>query len=342
MGINLVTGSSGFLGNAIARKLCAKGEQVRLFDLKDTPDRPDSAQFIQGDVRDVNALTDACRDVKVIFHNAALVPLTKAGRGFKQVNVQGTANVLQAAIKTGVCKIVHASSSAIYGVPHSCPIKETTPPSPIEPYGRSKLEGEEVLLSRFEKSKPSITIIRPRTIVGTGRLGIFQILFSWIKEGKNIYTIGRGDTLFQFLHIDDLVDAILLAAERDEDETYNIGAAEFSTLHADLTELCEHAGTGSRVKHLPVWPSILSLRLLDMLKLSPLAPWHYLTYHKPFHFDISKAVNKLGWKPRYSNTRMLTEAYDKFIEGVPEHTGTTSMHRKTPAEKILRLLRWIS
>jgi nucleoside-diphosphate-sugar epimerase len=233
-------------------------------------------------------------------------------------------------------------ATAIYGVPQSCPINEITPPSPIEPYGRSKLKGEEVLLSHFGKSKPSITIIRPRTIVGIGRLGIFQILFSWISDGKNVYTIGRGDALFQLLHIDDLVDAILLAAHRNEDETYNIGAAEFSTLHADLSALCKHAGTGSRVKHFPVWPSILALRILDFLKLSPLAPWHYLTYHKPFYFDISKAVKKLGWKPRYSNKAMLTEAYDKYLKGIPEHAGTTSAHRKTPAEKILKLLRWIS
>lgn len=342
MGIHLVTGGSGFLGSAIVRRLCADGRRVRVFDISDTPERPMSAEFFKGDVRDLQALKLACEDVEVAYHNAALVPLTKAGRAFRDVNVQGSENVLKAAVQSRARKIIHSSSSAVYGIPKTCPIDETTTPCPVEPYGRSKLEGEQVMMSHFGHGRPSITVIRPRTIVGTGRLGIFQILFSWVKAGKSIYTIGRGENLFQFLHIDDLVDAILLAAQRDEDESYNIGAVHFSTLGADLGALCEHAGTGARVRHLPAWPSVLALRVLDMLRLSPLAPWHYLTYHKPFHFDTTKALEKLGWKPHYGNIEMLTEAYDAFIKETREPAHTTSVHRSSVGEKILRLLRWVS
>jgi nucleoside-diphosphate-sugar epimerase len=338
----LITGGSGFLGSAIARRLCELGQQVRIFDISDSPDRPAGAEFFHGDVRDQAALRKACAGVEIVYHNSALVPLTKAGRRFREINVQGSANVLRAARDAGARKLVHASSSAIYGVPKYCPIDEKTSPAPIEPYGRSKLDGERAVFSHRERGGPTVTIIRPRTIVGTGRLGIFKILFDWIREGKNIYIIGRGDGLFQFLHIEDLVDAMIFAAGRDEYETYNVGAAEYSTLRNDLTALCGHAGTGSRVRSLPVWPSILALRALDLLKLSPLAPWHYLTYHKPFYFDISKAVGLLGWKPRYSNIAMLTEAYDKFLEGTLDLAGATSMHRKSPAERILKLLRWVS
>ena len=344
MGTYLVTGGSGFLGGALVRRLCAEGHAVRSLDIFDSPDRPEEARFVKCDVRDLEGVEKACEGADTIFHNAALVPLTKAGGAFREVNVIGTENVLKAALSDRIRKIVHASSSAIYGVPDKCPITEDAPPSPIEAYGRSKLEGEEILKSHFGKGGPTISIIRPRTIVGTGRLGIFQILFSWISAGKNIYTIGRGGNMLQFLHISDLVDSMLLAADRNENETYNIGASGFSTLHEDLSSLCEHAGTGAKVKHLPVWPSIAALRTLDILRICPLAPWHYLTYHKPFYFDVSKARNMLGWEPRYGNVEMFSEAYDYFIANRREENSAEnrSAHRKSPAEKILRLLKWFS
>ncbi len=342
MDVNLVTGGSGYLGSALVRRLCSEGRSVRVFDISDSPDRPDSAEFFRGDVRDLNALRKACRDADVIYHNAALVPLTKAGKAFREVNVRGTANVLEAAKKQGVRKIVHSSSSAIYGAPEHCPINESTPPHPVESYGRSKLEAERVMLSPFGSGRPFVTLIRPRTIVGTGRLGIFQILFSWIRAGRNVYTIGAGDSPLQLVHIDDLVDSMLLASLRDKHEVYNIGAARYSSLREDLTALCRHAGTGARVKGLPVWPSILALRLLDIMKLSPLAPWHYLTYHKPFYFDISRATERLGWRPRYSNEEMLIEAYDTYASAPAGDGASTSMHRTTPAQKLLKVLRWLS
>jgi hypothetical protein len=96
------------------------------------------------------------------------------------------------------------------------------------------------------------------------------------------------------------------------------------------------------VKGLPVWPSILALRMLDILNLSPLAPWHYLTYHKPFYFDISRATNRLGWRPRYSNEEMLIEAYDRYVSAPADDGASTSMHRTTPAQKLLKVLRWFS
>src|SRR6185369_13020452 len=144
-------------------------------------------------------------------------------------------------------------------------------------------------------------VVRPRTVIGIGRLGIFQVLFEWIREGRNIYVIGSGAQRTQLLHADDLVDFMLLVAERRKSGVYNIGAQRFDTLRADLTAVIRHAGTDARVVGLPAAPAIAALAIADWLRLSPLGPWHYRTYHKDFFFDVTRPMTELGWTPKYSN-----------------------------------------
>src|SRR4030095_10518627 len=119
-------------------------------------------------------------------------------------------------------KVIYVSSSAVFGAPKSNPVTEETPPSPGEAYGRAKLEGE-TLCRYYANRGLDVTIIRPRTIMGHGRLGIFQILFEWIRGGYNIPVLGRGDNRYQFVHADDLADACLLSAERKGPSVYNCG-----------------------------------------------------------------------------------------------------------------------
>jgi len=107
--------------------------------------------------------------------------------------------------------------------------------------------------------------------------------------------------------------------------------------------LIQHANTKSKVVGLPVLGTVSMLKILDVLKLSPLAPWHYLTYHKPFYFDISKPMNELGWKPKYSNEEMLIEAYDWFIENYQlDKQKNLSIHRSPVKQQILKIIKWLS
>ena len=99
------------------------------------------------------------------------------------------------------------SSSAIYGIPESVPINSKTKLKPLEIYGRSKKKADDYITGLISHGKP-ISTIRPRTIVGKERLGIFEILFEWIHDQANIFIIGKGDGLVQFVHIDDLVENI--------------------------------------------------------------------------------------------------------------------------------------
>jgi nucleoside-diphosphate-sugar epimerase len=340
---HLVTGGSGFLGNLIARRLHERGEEVRILDIWKDSNRSKDILHIHCDIRDREGVKAAMQGVDVVHHNVALVPLTKSGDKFWDVNVNGSRIAAEAAVTAGVKAFIHMSSSALYGIPSDVPIAANTPMKPVEIYGRGKLAGEMAVREVCETAGLPLVVIRPRTILGEGRLGIFQVLFEWIKEGRNVYVIGSGDVGFQFIHAHDLMDAYMLALDREQPGVYNVGTDRFGTLRQGLENLIAHSGTASKVKSLPEKLTIGTLSLADCLHLSPLAPWHYLTYHKAFYFDVSGLL-KLGWKPKYSNDEMFRESYDWFRSNYDrlEAEKAGSAHRKPVKEGILWLLKKVS
>lgn len=343
MATHFVTGAAGFLGSHIIEKLHSIGERdIIALDILPCQGLPEGITAVQGSVLDRDMLLRLTEGVDYIHHNAALVPLTKSGSEFTAVNVVGTRNIVECCRVHGVKKLIHMSSSAIYGVPADMPITDQTDYAPIEVYGQSKLDGEKEVWSYIEQGGAA-ACIRPRTIIGgKSRLGIFQIMFEWISEGKNIYVIGDGNNLFQFVHVDDLIDASIKAAFSGAVGLYNIGAAHYGTLRSDLEALCRHANTGSGVRSLPVALTKFGLYFMDKLNLSPLAPWHYLTYHKPFVFDITKAQRELAWEPRHGNQESLIESYAWYLKNRQTLQEGQSAHRKPVRQKVLRFLKFFS
>jgi nucleoside-diphosphate-sugar epimerase len=327
----------------IARRLIERGERVKVLDVWEDPERPKEIEFIQCDIRDHEGVGQAMRGVEVVHHNAALVPITKSGAKFWEVNVDGSRIAAEQAAKAGVQAFIHMSSSAIFGVPQQFPISEATPLRPAEIYGRAKLAGEQAVRDVCAMTKMPLIVIRPRTILGEGRLGIFQILFEWIREGRNVYVIGSGNVKLQFVHAHDLMDAYMVALDHGQQGAYNVGAERFGTSREALETLIRYAGTKSKVKSLPAGPTIRVLQILDALGLSPLAPWHYLSYHKPFYFDISKLL-AMGWKPKYSNDEMFRESYDWFRANYDRLAATKAgaAHRRPVKQGLLWLLRKLS
>jgi nucleoside-diphosphate-sugar epimerase len=260
------------------------------------------------------------------------------------VNVDGSRVVAQEAVNAGVSFFIHMSSSALFGKSES-PITDKTPYSPVEIYGRAKMDGELAVIDVCERANLPLLVIRPRTMLGLRRLGIFQILFDWISTNHNIYVIGSGNQRYQFLHAQDLMDAYMLAMRKEKTGIYNVGAKDFGTLREALENLIIYADSVSKVKSLPAALSIAGLQLLDKLSLSPLAPWHYLTYHKPFYFDVSPLL-ELGWQPKYSNDLMFKESYDWFINNPEEMKrmteGHASPHRSAIKQGILNLVKLLS
>jgi nucleoside-diphosphate-sugar epimerase len=336
----LITGGSGYFGSLLRDRLLAAGQPVRVLDLQDTPDRPAAVAFVQGDIRDPQAVAAACAHCDVVYHCVAQVPLAKDRALFHAVNVEGTATLLRAAQAAAVRKVVYVSSSAVFGAPESNPVTEDTPPRPAEAYGRAKLEGERLCLEAA-RSGLDVTIIRPRTIMGHGRLGIFQILFEWIREGYNVPVLGRGDNRYQFIHADDLAEACRLAAARPGATVYNCGTDRFGTMRETLEALCAHAGTGSRVRGVPLRPAVWAMRATSLLGLSPLGPYHALMYGRSLYFDITKARSELHWQPRYSNTEMFIQSYDWYVrnrEQVLRAPGA-SPHRSAIRQGVLALVK---
>ena len=328
----LVTGGSGYFGSVLVRQAAARGDTVRVLDLNEPDTQGPDVECLAGDVRDRTIVKRACRDVDVVFHNVAQVPIARDRELFWSVNVLGTANVLAAARSCGVAKVVHTSSSAVYGIPERNPVDEETPPRPVEPYGRAKTEAE-ALCGEAAGSGLDVTIVRPRTVLGHGRLGIIAVLFELVADGAPVFVLGDGSNRYQFVHADDLAAACLAAGDRTGATSYNVGAAEFGTMRDTLSTLVEYADTGSRVRSLPMAPAKLAMRGLSALGLAPFAPYHWLVYGESLHFDITKARAELDWSPRHSNASMLIESYEWFLE----HRGEIGMQRRSHHQSPVRL-----
>jgi nucleoside-diphosphate-sugar epimerase len=336
---SLVTGGSGFFGHLLVERLLARGDSVRNFDLTPADDEFDAVDFHQGDIRTVAAVRRACEGIDVIYHNVAQQPLSKDPGLMRTVNLDGTRNLLSAALECGVRKVIFTSSTAVFGIPAELPIRRSTKPTPCEPYGRTKVAAERLCQDFIERGL-DVTVIRPRTIIGHGRLGIFQMLFEWIREGRNVPVMGRGDNRFQFIHAHDLADASILAAQRPGPQIYNIGTDRFGTMREVLEALCRHAGTGSQVKGVPEAPVQWIMAGASKLGMSPLGAYHYLAYGKPNYFDISDAVTELDWHPTYSNEEAMLATYDWYLanrEAVLSSKWTASPHKSAVKQGILRL-----
>lgn len=340
---HLITGGSGFLGSLIARRLLERGEDVTVLDIWEDRSRPADIRFINCDILDREGVARAMSGIDVVHHNVALVPLTKSGEKFWDVNVEGSRIAAEEAVNAGVQGFVHMSSSAVFGIPDRLPITTDSPTEPVEIYGRAKLAGEIVVRETLQRAGMPPIVIRPRTILGEARLGIFQILFQWIVENRNVYTIGKGGGPFQFVHADDLMDAYMLVLDCEKPGDYNVGTDRFGTLRQALQNLIEHANSTSKVRALPERASITGLRMLDAMNLSPLAPWHYLTYSHPFYFDTTP-LRDMGWSAAYSNDEMLATSYDWFVAHPEQITGQSdaSAHRKAVPQKALALLKKFS
>lgn len=340
MTLHLVTGGSGFIGGRLAAHLHAKGERVRVLDMIRDPSLPPGIEFNQGSVCDRTAVARAMRNVEIVHHHAALVAQSAAGEDYRRVNVDGSRLVAEEAVRTGARTFVHVSSTSVFGLPPNGPITADTIPQPFESYGRSKLAAERVVAGICDAVGMPLITIRPRATLGAGRLGIYQILFHWIAEGRRLYVIGNGSNRMQFIHVDDLIDFIMLAVDQRRPGTYNVGTDRFGTVGEDLEGLIAHADSRSRIMGIPAAPAMTMLSLLRLLGLSPLVPWQYRTYHRDCHFDIAP-LKALGWQPRYSNARMLAESYDWFYAHRRGAEGA-SPHRSALQQQAIGLLRRLS
>jgi len=313
----LITGGAGFLGYHLAQFLKKKGHTLTLLDLHafDKKEYPGNYNLVIGDVRDKRLVYSLAKRADVIIHAAAALPLEKAEE-IRTTTVNGTRIVLQAALKNKVKRVIYISSTAVYGIPKVHPIYETDTLVGVGPYGESKIKAEQLCRQHIKKGL-SVTIIRPKTFVGTGRLGVFEILFDWVHDGKKIPAIGSGNNKYQLLEVDDLVAAIYCAVtsrSKKMNTEFNIGAGEYGTVKSDLETLFKSAKSGSKIFPVPSLFVKTPLRILEALHLSPLYRWVYDTADKDSFVSIEKAKKILKWKPKYSNAQALIRSYCWYLK----------------------------
>ena len=342
----LVTGGSGFLGINLIRFLRTQGvEEIRVLDIADF-DYPEKDEpwlrFTKGDVRDVAAVEKCVEGCDIVVNTAAALPLYSA-EDIRTTEVDGAQNVINAARKFKLDRMIQISSTAVYGVPKRHPIYETDPMVGVGPYGHAKIEAENRCREAIKEGFP-ICIIRPKSFIGPERLGVFALFYDWAYTGHGFPMIGSGNNRYQLMDVDDLDHAIWNAMTYPKDviaTEFNIGAKEFTTMKEDYQAVLDKAGYGKKIKGMPVAPLIFILRILEKLHLSPLYPWVYETASTDSFVSIEKAEKLLGFKPRYSNKQALVRNYEWYVAHVDDFKGKSGVSHRVPWKQgLLACAKW--
>lgn len=316
----LVTGGAGMLGGDLVRRLADDGHDVHSIDVRPAVDLcpagpPGQAggvgyRHTVGDIRDTAFLTRAATGMDAVVHCASALPSYPAEQ-IRSIVVDGTRSVMRAARGAEVERVVHVSTTAVYGIPTDMPTAEEHPRLPCDPYSAAKAQAEEVV-EEYRGTGICVPILRPKTFLGPGRLGLFAMLFEWAEEGRHFPVLGRGDVRIQMFDTFDLVDAVvttLHAPAATADDTFNLAAAEFATLREDFQAVLDAAGHGKRVVSLPAKPALITLELLARTKLSPVYGRLSRKLMDDSYVSIDRARERLGFEPKYSNQDSLLRTY---------------------------------
>ena len=265
----LITGMSGFIGSSLARGLLAEGATVRGIDNMSSGKRENldeigsQVEFREADILDAEAMLDACQGIDYVFHQAAIpsVPLSVADPvGTNAANLTGTLNVLEAARKAGVKRLMYADSSAVYGESPELPKTETMLPAPISPYAVQKIAGEHYLASYFRVygletvSLRYFNIFGPRQDPTSQYSGVLARFISQMTKGETPTIFGDGSTSRDFTYIDNVVSANLTVAKTSAPvagKVFNVATGQRTTLLEAYEEIKRITGYTGDINFLP-------------------------------------------------------------------------------------------
>lgn len=255
----LVTGGAGFIGGHIASTLADRADVTVLDDFStgDETTVPSSCDVVEADVRDADAVEAAVEGCDVVFHEAAIVDVSQSVETpipCHDVNVDGTLNVLEAA-RVHDARVVVASSAAIYGAPTSTPIDEAEPADPNSPYGIDKLAVDYYTRRYHDLYGLDTVALRYFNAYGPGQSagdysGVIDVFFDQARAGEKLTVHGDGMQTRDFVHVDDIVRANLLAATTDEvGEAYNVGTGTSVTIRELAEKVKSTVGSDSPIVH---------------------------------------------------------------------------------------------
>jgi nucleoside-diphosphate-sugar epimerase len=343
----LVTGGAGFFGGQLLDSLLKRGFTCVSIDLEREPQSHPNLTAAKGDIRDLELLRSVCasRQFDAVFHCAAIMAHSNRDHALLwSSNVDGTRNIAAIAKEYHIPRVIFTSSNCLWGKPMGRAVREDDTPNPVEIYGRSKWEGERILLEAASRGDFRTVIFRCPTIIGRGRLGLLSILFEFIDEGRKVWVVGDGKNIYQFIYAGDLIDACVQALNYEMNAVFGIGADRIESFQEMYRAIAERARTGARIGHLPRLPAILAMKLAHALGLSPLGPYHYKMIAEDFVFDTAAIKRELEWQPTLGNADMLWLAFEYYRskrKEIERRTGV-SAHRQTAKMGLIRVLKWLS
>ncbi|MDC3342511.1 NAD(P)-dependent oxidoreductase [Candidatus Pelagibacter sp.] len=320
----LITGGTGFIGTYLAKALLKKGWKIKIVDLKysNDPFLIKNCEIYKIDITKLK-FNHTCFDgVNVIFHLAALPSISrKSKKIFLNNNLNGTRNIIKCAKKRAIKKIIYTSSSTVYGIPKKAILDEKDAGNTIAFYGDSKWKAEKLLINSTKKNF-NVNILRPRVVIGPGRLGIFGLLFKRILNNKNIYLIGNGSNYFQFTNVNDFVDACIKCIKLNKNIILNIGSKDRISTYNLLKSLIKKNKSKSNIIKTPSLIIKKVLKILEFFGVSPLTKEQYAIADKNFYLSTEKAESTIKWKSKISTLATLNESYKWFKKNSKKNNQT--------------------
>lgn len=306
----LVTGGAGFIGSHLADRLIERGEAVRVFDnfstgrIENLVPHGFKADLIKGDLRDADAVRRAMTGVEVVFHQGAdpSVPRSMADPAASyESNVMGTLNVLQAAREAGVRRVVFASSCAVYGDAPGLPKSERSPVAPQSPYATSKLAGEELCLLFTKVFGVEAVALRyfnvfgPRQDPNSAYAPVIPRFIKALADGEPPVIFGDGEQTRDFIYVDDVVQANLLAAQSPDapGQIFNIASGRSVSLNRLLASLIEIMGISSEPVYVPARAGDVRHSAADVSAAAAALGFEILV---PFELGLARTVEAMAPK----------------------------------------------
>jgi UDP-glucose 4-epimerase len=258
----LVTGGAGFVGSRLAGELARAGARVTILDdlsAGHSDGLADAVTLVGGSVTDAELVSELVAEHPLVFHLAArgIIASTRSPREDFDTNIAGTLNVLLAARRHGVERVVYASSASVYGNPRSIPLNEDDHVVPLSPYAVSKLSGEHYCLAFYESYGVPTAVVRYSNVYGPRRRaedpysGVVTKFLSSAIARAPLSIHGDGEQTRDFTFIDDAVDATILAAThpRAEGEVFNVGTGIETSVNELVRTIAETLGVDAEVEH---------------------------------------------------------------------------------------------
>ena len=315
-----ITGVNGFIGQRMARRALSEGWTVRGFDIDDSVNdlAERGVKVAVGDVGDRDFLRKFFDGVDVVFHTAAIVDESGDAGRFRRVNVEGTQNVVDAASTAGVERMVHLSSVMVYGFDYP---QDVTEDHPLEQqkniYCATKLESDEIAQQAHQEGGLEVVVIRPGDVYGAASRPWMLRPLEMMEAG--LFNLpGGGQGLVNHVHVDNLLDAVLLSLEKGATgEVFNITdgqapqAREFFRYHADFLGK----------KKVPTVPTVVLKSFLTLAgpawKLMgsepPATPEALQFLLRKHNVSSEKARTMLGFRPRLNLEDGMAQVHDELI-----------------------------